>query len=271
MPGVLPVVNQRAVEYGLRVALALDCQINPTSIFARKNYFYPDLPKGYQISQYEQPLARNGPLTILTSQGERLVRIRRVHLEEDTGKLTHVSTGDGSLTRWSTSTGQGCRCSRSSPSRTCTPLKRCALYATALRSLLRYLGVNSGDMQKGVMRIEPNISVRPRGSTELGTRTEIKNLNSFRALERSVEYEIQRQVGLLRRGRARGPGDRRLGRRAQASPSRSASRSPKTTTVTFRSRTCRPWCSIRTGSSRCVSRCRSCPSPACTASRGSTA
>jgi aspartyl-tRNA(Asn)/glutamyl-tRNA(Gln) amidotransferase subunit B len=199
MPGVLPVVNQRAVEYGLRVALALGCQVNPTSIFARKNYFYPDLPKGYQISQYEQPLARNGTITILTSQGERLVRIRRVHLEEDTGKLTHVSAGDGSY-------------SLVDLNRAGVPLleivtepdlhsaEEVRLYASALRSLLRYLGVNSGDMQKGVMRIEPNISVRPRGSTELGTRTEVKNLNSLRALERSVEYEVQRQVGLLRRG-----------------------------------------------------------------------
>jgi aspartyl-tRNA(Asn)/glutamyl-tRNA(Gln) amidotransferase subunit B len=200
MPGVLPVVNQRAVEYGLRVALALGCQVNPTSIFARKNYFYPDLPKGYQISQYEQPLARNGLITILTSQGERLVRIRRVHLEEDTGKLTHVS-------------GSGSSYSLVDLNRAGVPLleivtepdlhsaEEVRLYATALRSLLRYLGVNSGDMQKGVMRIEPNISVRPLGSRELGTRTEIKNLNSFRALERGVEYEIQRQVGLLRQGK----------------------------------------------------------------------
>jgi aspartyl-tRNA(Asn)/glutamyl-tRNA(Gln) amidotransferase subunit B len=199
MPGVLPVVNQRAVEYGLRVALALGCQVNATSIFARKNYFYPDLPKGYQISQYEQPLARDGSLAILTSQGERLVRIRRVHLEEDTGKLTHVSGAEGSY-------------SLVDLNRAGVPLleivtepdlhsaEEVRLYASALRSLLRYLGVNSGDMQKGVMRIEPNISVRPLGSSELGTRTEIKNLNSFRALERGVEYEIQRQVALLRRG-----------------------------------------------------------------------
>ena len=199
MPGVLPVVNQRAVEYGLRVALALGCQVNPTSIFARKNYFYPDLPKGYQISQYEQPLARNGAITFLTSQGERLVRIRRVHLEEDTGKLTHINQAGESY-------------SLVDLNRAGVPLleivtepdlhsaEEVRLYASALRSLLRYLGVNSGDMQKGVMRIEPNISVRPLGSRELGTRTEIKNLNSFRALERGVEYEIQRQVGLLNRG-----------------------------------------------------------------------
>ena len=199
MPGVLPVVNRRAVEYGLRVALALNCQVNPRSIFARKNYFYPDLPKGYQISQYEQPLARHGSLVIHTSQGEKVVRIRRVHLEEDTGKLTHVA-------------GPGEPRSLIDLNRAGVPLleivtepdlhsaEEVRAYATALRSILRYLGVNSGDMQKGVMRIEPNISVRPPGSQQLGTRTEIKNLNSFRVLERSVDYEIRRQSETLQRG-----------------------------------------------------------------------
>jgi aspartyl-tRNA(Asn)/glutamyl-tRNA(Gln) amidotransferase subunit B len=200
MPGVLPVINRRAVEFGLRVALALECEINPVSIFARKNYFYPDLPKGYQISQYEQPLARNGHLAIQTSQGERIVRIRRVHLEEDAGKLTHVSQG-------------GQNCSLIDLNRAGVPLleivsepdlrsaEEARAYAQALRALLRYLGVNSGDMQKGVMRVEPNISVRPVGSQEFGVRTEIKNLNSFRALERSTDYEIQRQSELLRQGK----------------------------------------------------------------------
>jgi aspartyl-tRNA(Asn)/glutamyl-tRNA(Gln) amidotransferase subunit B len=199
MPGALPVVNEKAVEYGLRVALALGCQVNLTSIFARKNYFYPDLPKGYQISQYETPLARNGELAIQTSQGERRIRVRRVHLEEDTGKLTHVDQP-----------GQGY--SLVDLNRAGVPLleivsepdlhsaEEVRAYAAALRSLLRYLGVNSGDMQKGVLRIEPNVSVRPVGTQALGSRTEIKNLNSFRALERSVAYEIQRQSKLLERG-----------------------------------------------------------------------
>ncbi len=204
MPGVLPVVNQRAVEYALRVALALECEIAPTSLFARKNYFYPDLPKGYQISQYEQPLASNGRLRILVPQEggapiERVIRIRRVHLEEDTGKLTHV-------------TSNGDTYSLVDLNRAGVPLleivsepdlhsaEEVRAYAVALRSLLRSLGVNSGDMQKGVMRIEPNISVRPCGSQELGTRTEIKNLNSFRALERAVGYETQRQSERLDQG-----------------------------------------------------------------------
>jgi aspartyl-tRNA(Asn)/glutamyl-tRNA(Gln) amidotransferase subunit B len=204
MPGVLPVVNQQAVEYALRVALALNCEISHTSIFARKNYFYPDLPKGYQISQYEQPLATNGHLTITTSQGERRIRIRRVHMEEDTGKLTHISEGDEGDKGYSlvdlNRAGIPLLEIVSEPDlRTAEEVRA---YAMELRSIMRYLGVNSGDMQKGVLRIEPNVSVRPLGSQELSTRTEIKNLNSFRSLERAVEYEIMRQVDCLRSGSA---------------------------------------------------------------------
>ncbi len=201
MPGVLPVVNRRAVEYALRVALALECEIAPTSLFVRKNYFYPDLPKGYQISQYEQPLARHGRLTIVTSQGERVIRIRRVHLEEDTGKLTHVQRDDQAYSLVDLNRAGVPLLEIVSEPDLHTP-EEVRAYATALRSLLRYLGVNSGDMQKGLLRIEPNISVRPVGSPTFGTRTEIKNLNSFRALERSVAYEIQRHIELLRQGKA---------------------------------------------------------------------
>jgi aspartyl-tRNA(Asn)/glutamyl-tRNA(Gln) amidotransferase subunit B len=200
MPGVLPVVNRKAVEYALRVALALNCEIAHTSIFARKNYFYPDLPKGYQISQYERPLARNGRLVILTSEGEKTIRIRRVHLEEDTGKLTHINRNGEAY-------------SLVDLNRAGVPLleivsepdlhsaEEVRAYASSLRSLLRYLDVNSGDMEKGVMRIEPNISIRPAGSNTFGTRVEIKNLNSFRALERAVDYEIKRQIEMVEEGK----------------------------------------------------------------------
>jgi aspartyl-tRNA(Asn)/glutamyl-tRNA(Gln) amidotransferase subunit B len=199
MPGVLPVVNRRAVEFALRVALALECQVNLTSVFARKNYFYPDLPKGYQISQYEQPLAVNGRLAILTSLGERLVRIRRVHLEEDTGKLTHLKdeTGERSLIDLNRAGVPLLEIVSEPDMHTAEEVR---LYAMGLRALLRYLGVSAGDMQKGVLRIEPNISLRHSGAAALGTRTEVKNLNSFRALERSVAYEIQRQADLLNAG-----------------------------------------------------------------------
>ncbi len=197
MPGMLPVANQRAVEYGIKVALALGCTINPRSIFARKNYFYPDLPKGYQISQYEEPLARNGRLTIRTSQGERTIRVRRVHLEEDTGKLTHV---DGASLVDLNRAGVPLLEIVSEPDM--RSAEEAHVYGEALRSILRYLGVNSGNMQKGVIRFEANISVCPIGSDELRTRTEVKNLNSFRALRGSVEYEIKRQSALYDQGEA---------------------------------------------------------------------
>jgi aspartyl-tRNA(Asn)/glutamyl-tRNA(Gln) amidotransferase subunit B len=165
----------------------------------RKNYFYPDLPKGYQISQYEQPLARNGRLAILTSQGERTIRVRRVHLEEDTGKLTHVQRDGQSYSLVDLNRAGVPLLEIVSEPDMHSP-EEVRAYAEALRSLLRYLNVNSGDMQKGLLRIEPNISVRPAGSQGFGTRSEIKNLNSFRALERSVAFEIQRQSELLRQG-----------------------------------------------------------------------
>lgn len=200
LPGVLPVVNQRAVEYALRVALALECTVCTTSLFARKNYFYPDLPKGYQISQYEQPLARHGRLVIQTSQGEKVVRIRRVHMEEDTGKLTHITTKGGESYSLVDLNRAGVPLLEIVTEPDLHSAEEVRLYAQALRSLLRYVGVNSGDMQKGVMRIEPNVSIRPVGSEPFGTRVEIKNLNSFRALERSIAFEIQRQSQVLEAG-----------------------------------------------------------------------
>ena len=200
MPGVLPVVNQKVVEYALRVALALECEIAQTSIFARKNYFYPDLPKGFQISQYEQPLARNGRLTILTPAGEREIRIRRVHLEEDTGKLTHVKQ-NGETYSLVDLNRAGVPLLEIVSEPDLRSAQEVRVYATGIRSLLRYLKVNSGDLQKGVMRIEPNVSVRPLGSEKLGTRVEIKNLNSFHSLERSVAYEINRQINDIRQGK----------------------------------------------------------------------
>jgi aspartyl-tRNA(Asn)/glutamyl-tRNA(Gln) amidotransferase subunit B len=195
MPGTLPVVNQRAVEYALRVALALGCEINYISIFARKNYFYPDLPKGYQISQYETPLAVNGELIIKTSQGERTIRVGRVHLEEDTGKLTHVD--GGSLVDLNRA-GVPLLEIVSEPDM--RSVEEAKTYAETLREILRYLEVNSGDMEKGVIRFEANISVRLAGTTELGTRTEVKNLNSFRSLERASAYEIERQSKVISAG-----------------------------------------------------------------------
>jgi aspartyl-tRNA(Asn)/glutamyl-tRNA(Gln) amidotransferase subunit B len=192
MPGMLPVINRRAVEMTIMTGLALNCTIEEFNIFARKNYFYPDLPKGYQISQYDYPLCRNGWLEIATSRGQRRIGIRRVHLEEDTGKNIHQ--GDVSLLDFNRSGVPLMEIVSEPDLHTAEEVKA---YAEKLRAILRYLGVNAGDMEKGVIRFEPNISLRPAGSTEFGTRTELKNLNSFRALERGTAYELTRQAKVL--------------------------------------------------------------------------
>ncbi|MCA9864993.1 MAG: Asp-tRNA(Asn)/Glu-tRNA(Gln) amidotransferase subunit GatB [Anaerolineae bacterium] len=196
MPGMLPVINRRAVEFALRVALALGCEIQPYNIFARKNYFYPDLPKGYQISQYELPIGRNGALNITLSDGAtKRIGIRRVHMEEDTGKLTHLD--GGSLVDYNRS---GVPLLEIVTEPDIRSGEEARAYATRIRQILRYLGVNTGDMEKGVLRIEPNISIRPRGSNEFGTRIELKNLNSFRVLADGTDYELRRQADLLDAG-----------------------------------------------------------------------
>jgi aspartyl/glutamyl-tRNA(Asn/Gln) amidotransferase, B subunit len=199
MPGTLPVVNQQAVEFGIRLALALQCEVQHTSIFARKNYFYPDLPKGYQISQFEYPLALRGKMVVNTSEGEHVIRITRVHLEEDAGKLTHVHTGkeDYSLVDLNRA-GVGLLEIVSEPDM--HSIEDVRAYATNLRAIVRALGINSGDMEKGVIRFEANISIRPFGTKELGPRVEIKNLNSFRAMERGIAYELERQAAILDTG-----------------------------------------------------------------------
>ena len=194
-PGALPVLNKKAVELAIRVGLALGCEIHTESIFARKNYFYPDLPKGYQISQYDQPLATDGKIQIETEAGTKDIRIRRVHLEEDTGKLSHA---DGhSFIDYNRS---GVPLLEIVTEPDMRSAEEARAYATKLHAILRYLGVNSGDMEKGVIRFEANVSVREAGSDQFNTRTEIKNLNSFRALTQGTEYEIKRQSEIYSMG-----------------------------------------------------------------------
>ena len=194
MPGMLPVINRRAIDFALRVALALNCEIQRYNVFARKNYFYPDLPKAYQISQYELPLARHGWLDIELPDGElKRIRIRRVHMEEDTGKLTHLDTG-GSLVDYNRS---GVPLLEIVTEPDVRSGEEARIFTTRVRQILRYLEVNSGDMEKGVLRVEPNISIRPQGSEILGKRTELKNLNSFRALADGTDFEIMRQSAVL--------------------------------------------------------------------------
>jgi aspartyl-tRNA(Asn)/glutamyl-tRNA(Gln) amidotransferase subunit B len=196
LPGTLPVVNRRAVEMGMLAGLALNCTINPVNVFSRKSYFYPDLPKGYQISQYDLPLAVDGYLEVEVEGERRQIGVHRAHLEEDTGKLYHME--DGSVMVDFNRAGVPLLEIVSEPDM--HSVTEVQAYATALHEVLVYLGINSGDMEKGVMRFEANVSVRPQGQEELGTRTEIKNLNSFRALTRGVAYEIERQIEVLEAG-----------------------------------------------------------------------
>jgi aspartyl-tRNA(Asn)/glutamyl-tRNA(Gln) amidotransferase subunit B len=194
MPGVLPVLNKRVVEFAVKMGLALDCEINTHSIFARKNYFYPDLPKGYQISQYEEPLCGPGYVAIETAGGEKRVGVTRIHLEEDAGKSIHSAVENVSFVDLN---------------RTGVPLMEivsepdirspdeAVAYLKALRAILVYLGVCDGNMEEGSFRCDANVSVRPRGRAEFGTRTELKNMNSFRHVHKALEYEIDRQCDLL--------------------------------------------------------------------------
>jgi aspartyl-tRNA(Asn)/glutamyl-tRNA(Gln) amidotransferase subunit B len=199
-PGVLPVINQQAVDQTIMTALALHCTVPEFSKFDRKSYFYPDLPKGYQISQYDIPLSRNGYLTFPVDGVERRVRIHRVHLEEDTGRLIHRSADSETY-------------SLVDLNRAGVPLmeivsepvlrspEEARLYMEKLRTILVYLGVSSGRMEEGALRCDANVSVRPRGQEELGVKTEVKNMNSFRSVERALAFEAQRQIAELRADR----------------------------------------------------------------------
>ncbi len=195
MPGTLPVINRRAVELTLMTGLALNCEIPPVTFFARKSYFYPDLPKGYQISQHHLPLAVNGYLDVRVNGQTRRIRINNVHLEEDTGKLYHV--GNVTLVDFNRAGVPLIEIVTEPDMRSAEEVRA---YAEQLREILVYLGVNSGDMEKGVMRFEASVSVRPAGSDVLNPRHEIKNLNSFRALYRAVAYEIAHQIEVLQGG-----------------------------------------------------------------------
>src|SRR5579872_1021813 len=200
MPGALPVLNRRAVEFATLAAMALNCGVNETSIFARKNYFYPDLPKGYQISQYDKPLAEHGFIEVPASGGKKKIGITRVHLEEDAGKSLHEGFPD-------------------SDEKTAIDLNRTGVplieivsepdiaspdeafeYLTRLKEIILYAGVSDCNMEEGSLRCDANVSVRPRGQKEFGTKTEVKNVNSFRFIREALEYEIERQIGVVESG-----------------------------------------------------------------------
>ena len=195
MPGSLPVINKKAVEFAIRASLALNCTVHTESVFARKNYFYPDLPKGYQISQYEKPIATDGYLDIEVEGQKRRVRIRRLHIEEDAGKNIHEgSKSYVDLNRAGTPLMEiVTEPDISSP-------EEARVFLETLRNIMRYAGVSKADMEKGQLRCDINVSIRPKGSDKLGTRTEVKNVNSFRFVQKALEYEIERQVKLVSEG-----------------------------------------------------------------------
>jgi aspartyl-tRNA(Asn)/glutamyl-tRNA(Gln) amidotransferase subunit B len=201
LPGVLPVLNREAVACAIRLGLAVGAKIANHSVFARKNYFYPDLPKGYQISQFEIPVVQGGHVTIVTDQGVKSIELTRAHLEEDAGKSIHEGIDD---------LPQGC--TGIDLNRAGTPLleivtepvmrsaKEAAAYAKALHTLVTWIGICDGNLQEGSFRVDANVSVRPLGETKFGTRCEIKNLNSFRFLEKAIEVEARRQIELIEDG-----------------------------------------------------------------------
>ncbi|PWB79817.1 MAG: Asp-tRNA(Asn)/Glu-tRNA(Gln) amidotransferase GatCAB subunit B, partial [Candidatus Methylomirabilota bacterium] len=200
MPGSLPVLNRRAVEFAIKTALALGCDITPVSRFHRKNYFYPDMPKNYQISQYELPLAWRGSIELSADGITRRVQIHRLHLEEDVGKLLHAGTlqaADYSLVDFNRS-GVPLMEIVSEPDIR-TP-EEAAEYLRQLRAILVYLGVCDGNMEEGSLRCDANVSLRPVGSEELGVKAEVKNMNSFKNVQKALAYEIQRQAHILAEG-----------------------------------------------------------------------
>jgi aspartyl-tRNA(Asn)/glutamyl-tRNA(Gln) amidotransferase subunit B len=200
MPGSLPVLNRRAVEYALRAALALGCRIEPLSIFARKNYFYPDLPKGYQISMYDRPLALEGRLDIEVGGLSKRVGITRVHMEEDAGKLLHEGFPDSDRTSYVDYNRSGVPLIEIVSEPDMRSPEEAHAYYSSLRTILVYIGVTDGNMEEGSLRCDANVSLRPRGRKEFGVKAELKNLNSFKFVQRALEYEIRRQAESLDRG-----------------------------------------------------------------------
>jgi len=201
LPGALPVLNRRAVDFGIRAALSLGCRINETSVFARKNYFYPDLPKGYQISQYDRPLASEGQLSFARGDGTAVsVRITRVHLEEDAGKSLHHGFADSDRATYLDFNRAGVPLIEIVTEPDLRSAPDAAECFARIRETVVALGVNDGNMEEGSLRCDANVSVRPAGTSALGTKTEVKNVNSFKFLQKALEFEIERQIATLEAG-----------------------------------------------------------------------
>jgi len=199
-PGALPVLNRTAVDFAVRAALALDCTVQPRSVFARKNYFYPDLPKGYQISQYELPLATGGGLDIEVAGVRKHVRLTRIHMEEDAGKSLHEGFADSDRRTYLDYNRAGVPLIEIVTEPDLRTAVEAATFFEKLRQILLWLGVNDGNLEEGSLRCDANISIRPVRQTILGTKAEVKNVNSFRYLQKALEYEIERQIDVVEHG-----------------------------------------------------------------------
>ncbi len=199
-PGSLPVVNRKAVEFAVKLGLATSCRIAPYSLFARKNYFYPDLPKGYQISMYEFPLALDGFVEIINQGQKKRIQIIRIHLEEDAGKLKHGETPETASFSFVDFNRTGVPLVEIVSGPDIRSPQEAGDYLRKLRAILQYLEISTGNMEEGSFRCDANVSVRPKGQKEFGTRTELKNMNSFRHVERALEYEIKRQIAVINEG-----------------------------------------------------------------------
>ena len=197
MPGTLPVLNEKVVEYAVKAGLATNCEISRNSKNDRKNYFYPDLPKAYQISQYDRPLCEHGYVEIETDEGKKKIRLTRIHIEEDAGKLNHDEFGGGSLVDLNRAGVPLIEIVSEPDLRSADEAEK---YLKKLKSILEYIEVSDCKMQEGSLRADVNVSVRKKGDTKLGTRTEMKNMNSFRSITRAIEYEVDRQIDVIENG-----------------------------------------------------------------------
>jgi len=200
LPGALPVLNRKAVEFAVLAAQALNCQVRETSIFARKNYFYPDLPKGYQISQYDRPLAEHGYIEIAPGSGRKRIGITRLHLEEDAGKSLHEGFPDSAANSYIDLNRSGVPLIEIVSEPDMRSPDEAYEYLTLLKEIILYTGVSDCNMEEGSLRCDANISVRPKGQEKFGTKTEIKNVNSFRFIREALEYEIERQIEAIEGG-----------------------------------------------------------------------
>ena len=200
LPGALPVMSRQAVESAISAALALHCTVNPWSQFARKNYFYPDLPKGYQISQYDKPLAEYGWLDIVLGTEKKRVGVTRVHMEDDAGKSLHDGFRDSDRFTYVDLNRSGTPLIEIVSEPDMRSSDEAYAYLTEVKQIMQYIGISDCDMEKGQLRCDANVSVRLRGAEKFGTKAEVKNLNSFRFLKMALEYEIERQIDLIEGG-----------------------------------------------------------------------